>query len=148
MARGSRQLRILELISKRDIDTQEELSRLLQAENFNVTQATVSRDIKDLGLIKVTVNGKQKYVKEKTDSNVGSKIVTMFKNAVLSIDYALNIVVIKTISGGASSAGSMIDKLSNPDILGCVAGDDTVLAVTKNEQVAASVVDVLNEIIC
>ncbi len=148
MARNARQMKILELISKNIIETQDELATELTQAGFNVTQATISRDIKELGLIKVTAqDGKQKYSKEAADHGVAGKIVNLFKNAVLSIDYALNIVVIKTLSGSASTAGLMVDKLSNADILGCVAGDDTVMVVTRNESVAKSVVFALNEII-
>lgn len=148
MARSARQMKILELISKKDVETQDELAAELMRAHFNVTQATISRDIKELGLIKVsTQDGRQKYSKEMADNGISGKIINLFKNAVLSIDYAVNIVVIKTLSGSASTAGLMIDKLSNPDVLGCVAGDDTVMVITRSENIAVKLVNSLNEII-
>ena len=126
MTRNARQGKILELIEEKDIETQEELVKELQNSGFEVTQATVSRDIKELGLIKISADGKrQKYTKERTDNTVMSKFTDMFRHSVVTIDYALNIVVIKTLSGSANVAGTMVDRLKNSSVLGCVAGDDT-----------------------
>ncbi|MDR2201811.1 MAG: arginine repressor [Clostridiales bacterium] len=148
MARNTRQQKILELISAKSIETQDELAEELARAQFNVTQATISRDIKELGLIKVTTpEGRQKYSREAADAQFAGKIVSLFKHAVISIDRALNIVVIKTLSGGANSAGLMIDKLNIGGVLGCVAGDDTVMIVTKTEETAEGVVNALNAIL-
>ena len=148
MARNTRQLKILELIAKKDIETQDELAAELMLAHYNVTQATISRDIKELGLIKITTpDGRQKYSKDAADHSVTNKIVNVFKNSVLSIDHAMNIVVIKTLSGGANTAGLMIDKLNNGGVLGCVAGDDTVIVVTRSEEVAVEIVSTLNEVV-
>lgn len=148
MARSARQLKILELISLKDIETQDELASELLAAGFSVTQATISRDIKELGLIKVSgAEGRQKYSREIYDPNVTGKIINLFKHAVISITYAENLVVIKTLTGSANAAGLMVDKLNNQDVLGCVAGDDTVLVVTRTRSSAEEVVEELNDII-
>lgn len=148
MARCARQIKILDLISKKIIETQEDLALELQQAGFEVTQATISRDIKELGIIKIASDGKrQKYARELSDRNLNSKITSIFKHAVISIDSAQNIVVIKTLSGSGNAAGMMIDKLDNSDILGCVAGDDTVMAITRATEVALKIVEELNDII-
>ncbi len=147
MARNARQMKLLDLIAEKDIETQEELVYELQKAGFEVTQATVSRDIKELGLIKVSADGKkQRYTKERSDNAVTSKVTDMFKRAVVSIEFALNMVVIKTLAGGANIAGSMIDRLKNKAVLGCVAGDDTVFAVMRDEASAEEIVEQLREI--
>lgn len=148
MPRSARQIKILELISRKDIETQDELALELIAADFPVTQATISRDIKELGLVKITVaDGRQKYARDYNDGSLGGKVVGLFRQAVVSVDYALNTVVVKTLSANANSAGLMIDRLENPDVLGCVAGDDTVLIITRSESAAKKLVDTLNEIL-
>ena len=147
MTRNARQGKILELIEEKDIETQEELVKELQNSGFEVTQATVSRDIKELGLIKISADGKrQKYTKERTDNTVMSKFTDMFRHSVVTIDYALNIVVIKTLSGSANVAGTTVDRLKNSSVLGCVAGDDTVFAVLRDERAAEDLTQKLREI--
>ncbi len=143
----SRHSKILDLISKYNIDTQEELAKRLSEDGYNVTQATVSRDIKDLKLVKVLDDsGVYKYAqsgsKEATapDKNLNSILV----NSVVKIDYALNTVVIKTHSGMAQAVGYVIDSLELDEILGCVAGDDTILCVTKTEKTASHLADKIN----
>ena len=98
MTRNSRQNKILEIIASKDIERQEDLVAELKDLGYNVTQATISRDIKELNIIKVSVNGKQKYAKEHVSLNSSSKLEDMVSHAVISINYAINIVVIKTIS--------------------------------------------------
>ena len=111
---------------------------------FNATQATISRDIKELGIVKMSIDGKrQKYVRESGNRSVPGKFINLFRHAVVSIRYANNIVVIRTLPGSANIAGMMLDRLENPDILGCVAGDDTVMAVTISEKAAQQIVDTL-----
>lgn len=145
MTRNARQGKILELIDDRVVETQDDLARLLQEAGFYATQATISRDIKELGLVKVSIDGKrQKYVRGAGDRSVSGKLVNIFKHAVLSIRYACNIVVLKTMPGSANIAGMMLDRLENPDILGCVAGDDTVMAVTVDENVAQQITESLS----
>ncbi len=147
MARNARQNKLLELISENEIETQEELVGELQKAGFDVTQATVSRDIKELGLVKISTDGKkQRYTRERNDSNIASKFTDMFRHSVVFIDYAGNIVVIKTIVGSGSVAGAMIDRLKNKHVLGCVAGDDTVFAVLRTESAAEEMAEQLREI--
>lgn len=149
MARSARQSKILELIAKHEIETQEELQDILHDSGFSITQATVSRDIKELGLIKIMSDSKKyKYAVEKNaESSVSVKMANMFRESVISIDTAGNLIVVKTLSGGANSAGMLIDKLGFNGVLGCIAGDDAVLIVARNDRVVAEVVDKLNEII-
>lgn len=147
MARNARQIKLLELIAENEIETQEELVGELQKSGFDVTQATVSRDIKELGLVKISTDGKkQRYTKERNDSNIASKFTDMFRHSVISIDYASNIVVIKTLVGSGNVAGAMIDRLKNKHVLGCVAGDDTVFAVLRTEAAAEEMSEQLREI--
>jgi len=146
MPRSKRQNKILELILKRDIETQDDLALALTNAGFPATQATISRDIKELGLIKVsTESGKQRYAKGHLEANVSQKIVALFKEAVLSIDSALNIVVVKTVPGSANVAGLLVDKLDNDEILGCVAGDDTTMIICRSLNSAEKLVEQLND---
>ena len=149
MGKSIRQNKIIEIISSQEIETQEELVDILNASNFNVTQATVSRDIKELGLIKV--QGREKkymYAYERKSSDVHDvKHLHLFRNCVIEVLIAMNIVVVKTLGGNGNSAGVMIDKLRLKEIVGSVAGDDTVLIVTKSEQDAESVKVRLQEIL-
>ena len=129
MTRANRQLKILEIISKHDIDTQEELVSMLKSEGFNITQATISRDIKDMGIIKtLAADGRHyKYTVQQTkEANTSDKYLNMFKNTVLSIRSSHNLVVLKTEVGSAGPAAELIDKLSYPEVLGVIAGDNTI----------------------
>ena len=148
MARNSRHFKILEIIAARPIETQEELANELNASGFKVTQATVSRDIKELGLIKINDRGKQRYVKGAgKDKHFSSNIANIYRNAVLSITSAQNLVIIKTVPGGASTVGMNIDRLEINDVLGCVAGDDTVLVVAPDNDTASEIADKLRELL-
>ena len=136
MNKTTRQNKIIEIIESKEIDTQEELVNALNEFNFNVTQATVSRDIKELNLIKVSGKVKKyKYAFERraTDFN-DVKLLNLFKNCVVKVDVAQNIVVIKTLGGNGNSAGVMVDKLNLEEIVGSVAGDDTVIIVAKTNE--------------
>jgi transcriptional regulator of arginine metabolism len=147
MGRTARQTKILEIISKKDIETQEELVEELKKANFDVTQATVSRDIKELGLIKVLGESrKYKYAVEKT-TNINVKLTNMFRESVISIDSANNLIVVKTLSGSANAAAIMIDKSGFEGVLGCIAGDDTFLIVCRNEEVVQNILQKLHDII-
>lgn len=143
MARNARQLKMLDLIQSSVIETQEELADKLCEAGFKVTQATISRDIKELGIIKVaTEDGKQKYTHDYGGySNITGKISELFKRSVLKIECAGNLIVIKTIPASANMAGMMVDNLNNPAILGCVAGDDTALVIVKNQTDAEEITD-------
>ncbi len=132
MARSVRQSKILELISTREIETQDELVALLREAKFDITQATISRDIKELGLIKILSadSGKYKYaIVENGEQAVSNKYISIFKEAVISIRPAQNLVVLKTIKSMAGAICGLIDKLNLDGVLGAVAGDDTVMII-------------------
>ena len=133
----NRHAKILELIDKYDISTQEDLLAKLLECGVEVTQATVSRDIRDLNLIKQSVAGIIKYVLPEevtTDNTV--KLIDIFSNSVISVESAQNLLVVKTLSGTAHAAASAIDAMSNPMILGTIAGDDTILVIVKDTEQA------------
>ncbi|MFO7636268.1 MAG: arginine repressor [Clostridia bacterium] len=133
-----RHLRILEIIEKWDIQTQEELAEMLHASGFEVTQATVSRDIKDLRLVKITgEKGETKYMAQKeTKHLISERLMTVLKQSFISSDCAGNILVIKTLPGMAQAAASAIDNLGFEGIIGTIAGDDTIFSVTKSPEEA------------
>lgn len=136
MQRNARQAMILEIISKQDIETQDELCSELLKRNFTVTQATISRDIKDLKLYKVAgTTKKYKYAYIEGDGDaVNNKMRNLFRECVQSINWANNIIVIKTMRGNGSTAGTFIDMLQYKEIIGTVAGDDTVLIVVDSNE--------------
>ncbi|MEG1613313.1 MAG: arginine repressor [Clostridia bacterium] len=148
MARTGRQLKLIELISKNEIETQDALADALRIEGYNVTQATVSRDIKDLGLIKVmTQNKTYKYAQpQPREQKTSGKLLNLFRESVVSVDASFNLIVIKTISGSANSAAALIDKMSFPEVIGCVAGDDTILIVVKSLDKVEGIVDKLKSL--
>lgn len=149
MARSARQMKMLELIQTCEIETQEELATLLRRAGFKVTQATISRDIKELGIIKIaTENGKQKYTRDYSDfTSISAKVSGLFKHSVIKISVAGNLIVIKTIPGSANMAGMMVDSLNNPSILGCVAGDDNVLVIAKTNDEADEITEILKQLV-
>lgn len=149
MHRNARQAMILEIIAQQDIETQEELCTELIKRNFNVTQATVSRDIKDLKLYKVTGTAKKyKYAYIEGDGDaVNNKMRNLFRECVQSINSANNLIVIKTMRGNGSTAGAFIDMLQYKEIIGTVAGDDTVLIVVDSNENTPDVVSRLKEYI-
>ncbi len=149
MARTGRQLKLIEIINKNEIETQEALAEALRNEGYLVTQATVSRDIKDLGLIKVmTSNKTYKYAQPaSTEQKSSGKMLNLFRECVISIDYAGHLIVIKTVSGGANSAATLVDKLNFPEVMGCVAGDDTILVVIKDQQKIVPIVEKLKSLL-
>ncbi len=148
MARNLRQSKILELISVKEIETQDELVEELKAANFNITQATISRDIKELGLIKILTDGqKYKYsVVGASAQAVSSKYINIANECIISIKNALNLVVLKTIKGTAAMVSSIIDQLSLSGVLGCTYGDDTVMIITTDAEEAYHVQKKLTEI--
>ncbi len=141
-----RHSKILDIISKKEIETQEELVNELILAGFKVTQATVSRDIKDLRLTKIPDDrGGYKYTSvDKADMGITPKMKQLFVNTVLSITSANNIIVVKTLSGSASTIGVVVDALKHPAILGSVAGDDTMIIVVASDEQVADVVSKLN----
>ncbi|NLL74084.1 MAG: arginine repressor [Clostridiales bacterium] len=145
----SRQSKILELINKYDIETQEELADWLMKEGYNVTQATVSRDIRELKLSKVALDGgRQKYIAlQKAEPELGDKYNRVLRDAFISMDMAQNILVIKTVSGMAMAVAAALDALQINSIVGCIAGDDTIMCAIRNADETISVMEKLNKII-
>ena len=129
----SRHAKIIELIAQHDIETQEELAEYLNREGFKVTQATVSRDIRDLRLTKVAVDGsRQKYVvlaPEKDEMN--EKYIRVLRDGYISMDMAQNILVIKTVSGMAMAVAAAVDAMKWHEVVGCIAGDDTIMCAIR-----------------
>lgn len=149
MHRNARQATILEIISKNDIETQEELCAELNKLNFNVTQATISRDIKDLKLYKVkgtTKKYKYAYIEGRGEA-INSKMRNLFRECVQTINYANNIIIIHTMRGNGATAGTFVDSLQFPEVIGTVAGDDTVLIVISSNENTPIIVDRLKEFI-
>ncbi|NLJ96162.1 MAG: arginine repressor [Clostridiales bacterium] len=145
----SRQSKILELINKYDIETQEELAEWLMKEGYNVTQATVSRDIRDLKLTKVALDdGRQKYIAmQKAEPGLGEKYTRVLRDGFVSMDRAQNILVIKTVSGMAMAVAAALDALHINGIVGCIAGDDTILCAIRSTEETLPVMERLNKII-
>ncbi len=149
MGREARQLKILELIAKHNIDTQEELVAKLRDEGFNVTQATVSRDIKDMGIIKTMASDgkKYKYAAQQPKDNTSERFLSIFRNTVLSIRSAENLVVVKTETGAANAAAETIDRLNLDCILGVIAGDNTIFVAVDSIDNTRYVADKLEDIL-
>ena len=132
---------ILEIIESKDIETQEELAEELKNHGVNVTKATVSRDIKELRLLKVLAeNGGYKYATaERAEKGMNERFIRIFSESVLSITGAKNLIVIKTLSASANAAAEAIDSLKWPEIIGCIAGDNTILVVLQSEEIVDTV---------
>ena len=132
-----RHRKILEIINNETVERQEDIAKRLNEEGIKVTQATVSRDIHELRLIKQTdANGVQHYIQTVNivDEDFNEKLSEIFSNCVVNVDYAKNIVVIKTLSGMAQAAAAAIDALHSRYIVGCIAGDDTVFIVLRTDE--------------
>ena len=129
----SRHAKILELIQKNDIETQEELSAQLEKEVYHVTQATVSRDIRELKLTKVALNsGRQKYVAlNETSEDLTGKYTRVFREGFVSMDMAQNILIVKTVSGMAMAVAAALDHMDCHEIVGSIAGDDTIMCAVR-----------------
>ena len=136
--KSMRHTAILRIISEQEIETQDDLIAKLKENGFDVTQATVSRDIKQLGLVKTTDGeGKYRYsAPHPSSSGSDSKFKNILSEAIISSESAENMVVVKTYSGMANAAADAIDALASDRILGSIAGDDTILIVTKNDETA------------
>ena len=144
-----RQTKMLELIKKHDIETQEELSDYLQKEGYQVTQATVSRDIRALKMTKVAgKDGKSRYaILQDTQPGLGDQYTRVLNDAVVSIEVGQNLVVIKTVTGMAMGVATALDALKWPEILGCIAGDDTIMCACKSSELAEGVMEKLGSIL-
>ena len=144
-----RQTKMLELIKKHDIETQEELSDYLQKEGYQVTQATVSRDIRELKLTKVAMsNGRQKYAAlTEANEDLSEKYTRVFRDAFVSMDMAKNILVIKTVSGMAMAVAAAIDAMQLHEIGGCIAGDDTIMCAVRSVDDTIAVMSRLRKLV-
>ena len=144
-----RQTKMLELIKKYDIETQEELSDYLQKEGYQVTQATVSRDIRELKLTKVAMsNGRQKYAAlTEANEDLSEKYTRVFRDAFVSMDMAQNILVIKTVSGLAMAVAAAIDAMHLHEIVGCIAGDDTIMCAVRSVDDTIAVMSRLRKLV-
>ncbi|MFR5601520.1 MAG: arginine repressor [Lachnospiraceae bacterium] len=144
-----RHSKIVELIGKYEVETQEELAELLNREGFNVTQATVSRDIRALKLTKVASgNGRQRYVVLDTPKNTFSeKYIRILQEGYLSMDMAQNILVIKTVSGMAMAVAAALDALHFSEIVGCIAGDDTIMCAVRSVDDTILVMDKIKKMV-
>ena len=150
MTRSVRQSKILDIISANEIETQEELVSQLRAANFDITQATISRDIKELGLIKILSSDSNRYkyaLVDDTEQQASNKYLLIFKESVISVKQAQNLVVLKTLKGMAASICTLIDKFSVDNVLGCVYGEDTVMVIFADNSDANKGLERLTEVL-
>lgn len=142
----NRHIKILSIIQEKEIHTQEELAEALINEGYNVTQATVSRDIKDLKLIKVTnKEGKASYISSRNNKEVISeRLITVLRQSYISSDTASNLLIVKTLPGMAQAAASAVDAYDFPNLVGTIAGDDTIFIAFKTKEDALGIMAFLN----
>lgn len=147
--KAARQRKLIELIENNDIYTQEDLAKMLIDSGFDVTQATISRDLRELNVTKMSENGgQQKYVTvQEKKSEFNDKLLRVMKAGYISMDYAENIVVIKTSSGMAMAVAASVDALSWNEIVGVVAGDDTILCVIRHKEKVFEVMERLKKML-
>ena len=148
--KDDRQSKILEIIEREPIDTQEQLQQRLQEQGIRCTQATISRDIKQLHLIKEPVGqGRYRYTvsSQRNKLNVADKLRTIFRESIISVDSAQNIVVIKTMAGLANAAAAAMDGMSISGMVGTLAGDDTALLVMKDAEMAKGFCEDIHEML-
>jgi len=139
--KAKRQSKIMEIISNTNVETQEQLLQLLQEAGFTSTQATISRDIKELRIVKeLTTLGNYRYTAgtKEVPSTFSNRLNTIFRECVTSFDYAQNIIVIRTLPGLANAAASALDAMDLSVVLGTLAGDDTVMVVMRDNNAAAA----------
>ncbi len=145
MLRSARHAKILEIISHKEIETQEELCAELNQLNYVVTQATISRDIRDLHLFKVAgIEKKYRYAYiNEGEGEISPKMRNLFRDCVTGVKVAQNLVVVKTLTGNGANAGAIVDRLNYEEVVGSVAGDDTLLIVCADQESADTVVSKL-----
>lgn len=144
----SRHAKIVELIMQHDIETQEELAEYLNNAGFRVTQATISRDIRDLKLTKMSVDGgKQKYVILKPEEGMSEKYIRVLRDGYVSMDMAQNILVIKTVSGMAMAVAAAVDAMKWNEVVGSIAGDDTIMCAIRSVEDTVAVMDKIRKIV-
>lgn len=146
--RHSRQNKLLELIADHEISTQDELVQMLENAGYKVTQATISRDIKELNIIKVlSPTGKYKYSVSPSNAGVvNNRFLKIFKETILSMQSSGNLILVKTLSGCGNAAAEAIDSLGIDHMLGCVAGDNTILIVTESEEYTQDIIEQFNQL--
>ena len=147
--KSKRHNRILEIINEKEIETQEELAEELKASGFEVTQATISRDIKILKLLKEqSMSGKYRYVAPtKEERNLNDKLYSILANSAISVEKVDKFVVVKTLTGAASAAAEAIDSLYSADIAGTIAGDNTIFILIRTEEKALELITKIRKII-
>ena len=148
--KSNRHAKIIELINENIIGTQEELADRLNQSGFKVTQATVSRDIRDLKLTKVaTEAGKQKYalISSGNDTSINEKYMRVLKDGYVSMDNAMNILVIKTVAGMAMAVAAAVDAMQWDEVVGCIAGDDTIMCAIRTIEDTSVIMDKIHEIV-
>ncbi|MGI5838992.1 MAG: arginine repressor [bacterium] len=144
-----RQSLIIDIIRNNSIETQEELAEHLKKRGIGVTQATVSRDIKELSLIKIpTEEGKYRYSLPPEDAWVNSmeRAKRLFRDSLISLDYTENIIVVKTLTGNANAVADIIDNMPWPEIVGTVAGDDTIFVAVRDRSTIKDVMEMIEAI--
>jgi len=148
MVKIGRQFKIIELINRYEIETQEELVSRLREEGFNVTQATVSRDIRDMKLTKVAgENGHARYaVLQTEDTGLNEKFLRVLRDGYLSADAAENLLVIRTVPGMAMAVAAAVDAMAWPEIAGCIAGDDTIFCALRHRSQSITVMEKLHNL--
>lgn len=145
----NRHAKIVELINKYQIETQEELAEYLNQEGFRVTQATVSRDIRDLKLTKIPAeDGRQRYaLHQNNGSGMSDKYIRVLRDGYVSMDMAQNILVIKTVAGMAMAVCAAIDAMHWNEVVGSIAGDDTIMCAIRSVDDTISVMDKISKIV-
>ena len=144
--KNRRQRRILEIVSNETIGTQKELAERLQQEGFDTTQATISRDIKELLLVKVNIGGdRYKYVIAQETPVTDAKLRMVLREFILSYDYSENLLILNTAPGNANTVASAIDRARWPQVIGTLAGDDTVMLVIKPKEAVQEVVEKIED---
>lgn len=144
--KNRRQRRILEIVSNETVGTQKELAERLQQEGFETTQATISRDIKELLLVKVNIGGdRYKYVIAQETPVTDAKLRMVLREFILSYDYSENLLILNTAPGNANTVASAIDRARWPQVIGTLAGDDTVMLVIKPKEAVQEVVEKIED---
>ena len=148
MDRNERKRKIIEIVKNNAIETQEELVAILQTMGYNVTQATVSRDIKELKLVKINTDGHYRYAVATEGSAMTdgkSSMLSLYREAVERITVSLNLIVVRTKAGNAGSVAAMLDSLNLPKVIGSIGGDDTVLLIAESVSAAPEIAEKLRE---
>ena len=149
LTKKKRQEKILQIIDKMEIETQEDLAEVLRESGARVTQATVSRDIRELGLTKIqTPSGRQKYARSgAADRVMADKYIRVLRDSYLHMDRAQNLLVIRTVAGMAMAAAAALDALHLPEVVGCIAGDDTIFAAVRTNEETETVMEQLRRML-